>query len=157
MILKCFLLFVVCLFSVLDWAVTVVSVISSVTSNSLRPHAAHQASLSITNSWSLLRLVSIKLVMPSNHLILLSSPFPAFSLSHHQGLLQWVSSLAKVLEFQHQSFEWIFRTDFLWGWLVWSPYCPRYSQESSPTPQFKGINSSALSLLYGPTLTSIHG
>ena len=48
----------------------------------------------------------------------LSSPLPAFSLFQHQGLFQWVSSLhqvAKVLEFQlqHQSFQWIFRTDFL--------------------------------------------
>ena len=48
----------------------------------------------------------------------LTSPSPAFSLSHHQGLFQWVSSshqVAKVLEFQlpHQSFQWIFRTDFL--------------------------------------------
>ena len=41
-------------------------------------------------------------------------------------------------------------------WLVWSPYCPRDSQESFPAPQFKSISSSALSLLYGPTLTSIH-
>ena len=40
--------------------------------------------------------------------------------------------------------------------LVESPFCPRDSQESSPTPQFKGINSSVLSFLYGPTLTSIH-
>ena len=40
--------------------------------------------------------------------------------------------------------------------MVWSPCCPRDSQESYPTPQFKSINSSVLSLLYGPTLTSIH-
>ena len=40
-------------------------------------------------------------------------------------------------------------------WLVWSPCCPRDSQESSPTPQLKSINSSALSFLYSPTLTSI--
>ena len=40
--------------------------------------------------------------------------------------------------------------------LVWSPYCPRDSQESSPTPQFKSINSLMLSLLYGPTLISVH-
>ena len=40
--------------------------------------------------------------------------------------------------------------------MVWSPCCPRDSQESSPTPQFESINSSVLSLLYGPTLTSIH-
>ena len=37
-----------------------------------------------------------------------------------------------------------------------SPFCPKDSQESSPTPQFKSINSSALSFLYGLTLTSIH-
>ena len=42
------------------------------------------------------------------------------------------------------------------GWLVGSPCSPTDSQESSPTPQFKSINSSALSFLYGPTLTSLH-
>ena len=52
--------------------------------------AAHQASLSITNSWSLLRLMPIASVMPSNHLIHpLSSPSPhAFNLSQHQGIFQ---------------------------------------------------------------------
>ena len=53
-------------------------------------------------------------IQPSH---LLSSPSPpAFNLSHYQGLFQWVSSshqVAKVLEFQHQSLQWIFRTDFL--------------------------------------------
>ena len=86
---------------------------------------------------------------------------PAFNLSQHQGLFQWVSPLhqvAKVLEFQleHQSFHWIFRTDFLEDGLVGSPCSPRDSQESSPTPQFKSINFSVLSFLYSPTLTSIH-
>ena len=42
------------------------------------------------------------------------------------------------------------------GLTVWSPWCPRDSQESSPTPQFKSINSSALSFLFSPTLISIH-
>ena len=51
------------------------------------------------------------------HPLLSLSP-PAFNLSQHQGVFQWVSSLhqvAKVLEFQlqHQFFQWIFRTDFL--------------------------------------------
>ena len=66
--------------------------------------------------------------------------------------------VAKVLEFQlqHQSFQWIFRTNFLEDRVVWSPCSPRNSQESSPTPQFKSINSSALSFPYSPTLTSIH-
>ena len=86
---------------------------------------------------------------------------PASSLSQQQGLFKWVSSshqVARVLEFllQHQSFQWIFRTDFLSNWQVGSSCSPRDSQESSPTPQFKSINSSALSFLYSPILTSIH-
>ena len=44
----------------------------------------------------------------------------------------------------------------LGNWLVWSPFCPRNSQESSPASQFKSFSSWVLSLLYGPTLTSIH-
>ena len=118
-------------------------------------HAAYQASLSSTISQSLLQFLSIESVMLSNHLILWCPPLPfAFNLSQHQGLFQWVSCLqqvAKVLELQlqHQSFQWIFRVDFLWDWLVWSPYCTRVSQESSPAPRFKSINSLALSLLYG--------
>ena len=62
--------------------------------------AAGQASLSITNFFSLLKLMSIESGMPSNHL--LSPSPPAFSISKHQGLLQWVSSshqVAKGLEF----------------------------------------------------------
>ena len=92
----------------------------------------------------------------------LSSPSPsAFNLSQHQGLFQWVCSsiqVAKVLEFQlqHQSFQWIFRPDFLQNGMVGSPCCPRDSQESSPAPQFKSINSSILSFLYSPTLIPIH-
>ena len=78
--------------------------------------AACQASLSITNSWSLLKLMSIESVMPSNHLILchplllLPSIFPSIRVfskvrsSHH---------VAKVLELQHQSFRGIFRINFL--------------------------------------------
>ena len=61
---------------------------------------------------------------------------PAFNLSQHQGLFQWVSSsyqVAKLLEvqLQHQSFQWTFRTDFLYDWLVQSPCSPRDSQECS--------------------------
>ena len=48
------------------------------------------------------------------------------------------------------------RADLLQNGLVGSPCSPWDSQESSPTPQFKSINSSALSLLHSPTLTSIH-
>ena len=92
----------------------------------------------------------------------MSSPSPpAFNLSQHQGLFKWVSSshqVAKVLEFQlqHQSFQWTPRTDLLWDGLAGSPCSLRDSQESSPTPQFKSINSLVLSFLFSPTLTSIH-
>ena len=97
-------------------------------------------------------------IQPSHSL---SSPSPpALNLSQHQGHFQWVSSLhqvAKGLEFQlqHQSFQWIFRTDLLRMDWVGSPCTPRDSQESSPTPQFKTINSSVLSFWYSPTLTSV--
>ena len=71
------------------------------------------ASLSFTISQSLLKFTPTESVMLSNYLILSSpsSPF-AFNLSQHQGLSQWVGSshqVAKILEFQHQSFQWIFR------------------------------------------------
>ena len=87
-----------------------------------------------------------------------SSPSPpALNLSQHQRVGSW-HQVAKVLEFQlqHQSSQWMFRADFLSGWLIWSPWCPRDSQESSPAPKFKSINSSGLSLLYSPILTSVH-
>ena len=63
-----------------------------------------------------------------------------------------------VLEFQlqHQPFQWTPRTDLLSDGLVGSPCSPRDSQESSPTPQFKNINSLMSSFLYSPTLTYIH-
>ena len=66
--------------------------------------------------------------------------------------------IKKVLEFQleHHSFQRNPRADLLQNGLVGSPCSPRDSQESSPTPQVKSINSSALSLLHSPTLTSIH-
>ena len=122
--------------------------------------AACQASLSFTISQSLLKLLSIVLMMSSNH-VLLPPSRPALSLSQHQGLFQWVSSSHQVakllkLQLQPQSFKKIFRVDFLWDLLVWSPCCPRDSQESSPAPQFESMNSFLLSLLYGSTLTSVH-
>ena len=90
--------------------------------------------------------------MPSNHLILcrpfllLPSIFPS-----HQGLFQWVSSwhqVSKVLELQlqHQYFGWIFTTDFLEDWLVWSTCSPRDSQEPSPPTQFKNSEKVGLKL-----------
>ena len=57
---------------------------------------ARQAYLSTTNSWSLQKLMSIELVMQSNHLILCYPLLPAFSLFQHQGLFKWVSSPQQV-------------------------------------------------------------
>ena len=98
-------------------------------------------------------------IQPSHPLSSPSPPVP--KPPKHQRFFQWANSsheVAKVLEFQlqHQSFQWIFRTDFLYNGLGGSPYCSRDSRESSPAPQFKSINSSELSFLYSPTLTSIH-
>ena len=108
--------------------------------------ATHQASLSITNSRSLLKLMSIESVMPSNHLILCHPLlFPG---SGSFEMSEFFTSGGQVLEFQlqHQSFQWIFRTDFLrmdWVDLL----AVQGTQESSPTPQFNSINSLALSFL----------
>ena len=84
------------------------------------PHTAvHQASLSFTISWSLLKFISLELVMPIQASHPLSSPSPpALNLSQHPSLFQWLGSshqVVKVLELQlqHQCFQWIFRVDFL--------------------------------------------
>ena len=119
--------------------------------------ASCQASLSITISQSLPKLMSTESVMPSNHLIfccpflLLPSIFPSIRVF---PLSQVFASGGKGLELQHRFFQWVFSVDFLLDGLVWSPWSPRDSQESSPTSQFKSVNSSVLSPLYGPSLTS---
>ena len=123
-------------------------------SNSLWPHGLQTTSFPVLHYLPEFAQTHVhwigNAIQPSHPL--LSSSAPAFSLSQHQGLFQWIGSLhqlAKVLELQlqHQSFQWIFRVDFLYDWLVWYPGCPRDSQESSPVPQFKSINSSVLSLV----------
>ena len=93
----------------------------------------------------------------------LSSPSPpAPNLSQYQGLFKWVSSLHQVAKYWSFSFsispsnECSGLISFRMDWLDWSPCSPRDSQESSPTPQFKSINSSVLSFLYSPILTCIH-
>ena len=105
--------------------------------------------------------MSIESVMPSSYLILCRpllflSPIPpsirVFS-SESTLPMRW----PKYWEFQlHQSYQWIPRTDLLYDGLVGSPCSPRDSHESSSTPQFKSINSLALSFLHSPILTSTH-
>ena len=123
--------------------------------------AAHQASLSITNSWSLLKLMSIESVMPSNHLILchplllLSSIFPRIRVFSNASILciRWPKYWSFSFNISPSS-EYSGLISFRIDWF--DPCSPTDSQESSPTPQFKSINSSALSFLYTSTLTSIH-
>ena len=92
-------------------------------------------------------------IHPSHPLTL---PSPS-TLNHSQnpGLFQWVicsHQMTKVLELQlqHQSFPKELRGDFPQVWLVWSSWCPRNFQWSSPAPQFEGIHSLVLFFLYGP-------
>ena len=85
----------------------------------------------------------------SSSVTLFSSCFQSFP-SSGAFPVSWIFAShgkALKLQLQHWSFQWIFRVDFCWDWLVWSPCSPRDSQESSPTPQFKSINSLVLNLL----------
>ena len=107
------------------------------------------------------QLTSIESVMPSSHLILCRPLFLLPPTPPSIRVFSRVNSsyeVAKVLEFQlqHHSFQRNPRADLLQNGLVGSLCSPRDSQESSPTPQSKSINSSALSFLHSPTLTSIH-
>ena len=121
--------------------------------------AAFQASLSITNSWSLLKLGSIESVMPSNHLILchllllLPSILPSFRVFSNESALR--IRCPKYWSFSFNITPWMM-TDLLQDGLVGFLRSPRDSQEASPTPQFKSINSPVFSFLHSPTLTSIH-
>ena len=113
--------------------------------------AARQASLSITISQSSLKLMSIESVMPSSHLILCR---PLLLLPPIPRSIR-VFSKESTLRMRWPKY-WSFRFSISPSRLVGSPCSPRDSQESSPTPQFKSINSSTLSFLHSPTLTSIH-
>ena len=125
--------------------------------------AARQASLSITNSWSSLRLTSIDSVMPSSHLILcrpllLLPPIPpSIRILSNESTLRQSNSRPKYWSFSFSiipSKEIPGLISFGIDWL--DLLAVQGTQESSPTPQFKSIKSSALSLLHSPTLTSIH-
>ena len=123
--------------------------------------AAHQASLSITNSQSLLQFMSIELVIPSNRLILchllllLLSVFPRIKVFSTE--LVFCITRPKYWSFSFSispSNEYSGLISFRIDWLGF-PCSPRDSQESFPTPQFKSINSLVLSFLYRPNPTSI--
>ena len=136
----------------------------SVMSDSLLLHGLQdgQASLSITNSQSLFKLMSIESVMPSNHLILchplllLPSIFPSIRFFSNELALRirwlryWSFNFSISPSNQYSGL-----ISFRIEWFDLLCY-PRDFQESSPAPQFKSIDSSVLSLLYVPTVTSIH-
>ena len=122
---------------------------------------AYQASLSITNSWSLLKLMSIESVMPSNHLILrcplllclqsfpASGSFPEESALHSRWPKYWSFSFSTSPSNEYSRLI-SFRID------CFDLFAVQGTLKSLPTPQLKSINSLALSFLYSPTLTSIH-
>ena len=113
--------------------------------------------LSITNSWSLLKLMSIELVMASNHLIfchpllLLPSIPPSIRVFSNESAVcmrwpkYWSFSFSIIPSNEHPGL-----ISFMMDWL--DLLAVQGTLESSPTPQFKSINSSALSCLYSPTL-----
>ena len=119
--------------------------------------AALQASLSITNSRSLLKLMSTESVMPSNHLVLcyplllLPSIFPSIRVFSNESvlLIRW----PKYWSFSSNEYSGLISFRIYWFGLL---AVQGILKESSPTPQFKSINSLALSFLYGTALTSIH-
>ena len=123
--------------------------------------AAHQASLSITNSQSLPKLMSTESVMPSNYLILwrpfllLPSIFPSSRVFSNESVLciRWPKYWSFSFSMSPSN-EYSGLISFRMVWL--DLLAVQGTQESSPTPQFKSINSSALSFLSSPTLTSIH-
>ena len=134
----------------------------SVVSNSLRPHGSRhtrQASMPITNSWRLLKLMSIKLMIPSNHIILCHpllppSIFPTIRVFTNESILhirwpKYWSFTFSISPSNEYSGLISFRIDCLIFLL------PKGLLRASPVPHFESINSSVLIFLYGPTLTPI--
>ena len=117
---------------------------------------ACQASLSITNPRSSLRLTSIESVIPSSHLIvcrpLLLQPsiFPSIRVfySHSVLCIRWSACWSFSFNISPSNEH--------PGSISFGISLQSKGQESSPTPQFKSINTLVLSFLYSPTLTSIH-
>ena len=100
--------------------------------------------------------------MSSNHIILcrpllLLPPIPpSIRIFSNESTLHMRWPKYWEFQLQHQSFQRTPRDNLLQNGLAGSPCSPRDSQESSPTPQFKSINSPVLSFLHSPTLISIH-
>ena len=122
--------------------------------------ATCQASLSFTISWSLLKLMSIESVMPTNHLVLccplpLPSIFPSIRVFSNESVLhiKWPKDWTFSFSISPSN-EYSGLISFRMDWL--DLLAVQGTLKSLLQHQFKSINSSILSLLYGPTLTSIH-
>ena len=123
--------------------------------------AALQGPLSITNSWSLFKLMSIESVMPSNHhilchpLLLLPSIIPSIRVFSNKSVLHirwpkyWSFASTSVLPMNIQ--DW-----FPLGWTGWISLQSKGLERVSSNTTVQSINSSALNFLYSPTLTAIH-
>ena len=154
---KCFQLFTIefVSYGFVMYGLDCVKVFSSVSCPTLRPHEPQHARPPCPSPTPM----SIESVMPSNHLILccplllLPSIFPIIRVFSNESDLHirwpkyWSFSFNISPSSEHSG---------LISFRMGSSCSPRDSQESSPTPLFKSINSSALSFLYSPTLISIH-
>ena len=143
--------------------ISIIQFSHSVVSNSLRPHGLQYVRLpcpsptprAYSNSCPLSRWFhptissSVVLFISFLQLFPASGSFPMSQFFASGGRSIGVSTSTSVLPMNIKAW-------FHLGWLIGSPWSPRDSQKSSPTPQFKSINSLALSFLYSPTLTSIH-
>ena len=119
--------------------------------------AAHQASLSITNSWNLLKLMSIESVMSSttsSSVVPFSSCLQSFPASGSFPMSRFFSSDSQTFGASASASVLPMNIQDWFNWLVWS-CSPRDSQRSLSTPQFKSVSSSVNSFLYGPSLISI--
>ena len=130
----------------------------SLVSDSVTPWTAErQASLSITNSLSLLKLISIELVMPSNHLILCHplllqpSIFPSIRVFSNESILRirWPKYWSLSLNISPSN-EYSGLISFRMNWL------DLLAVQGTLKSLLQSVNSSVLSFLYSPTLTSIH-
>ena len=138
-----------------------VSICSDFGAQKIKSDTVSTLSLSITNSWSPPKPMSIESVMPPSHLILChpllllpqslpaSESFPMSQLFASGGQSTRVSALASFLPKYTQGGS-------PSEWTGWISLQSKDFQESSPKPQFKSINSLALSFLYSPILTFVH-
>ena len=144
----------------MKWCCCLVSQLCPTLCNPMNCSMPSFPSLSFTISWSLLKLMSIESMMPPNHLILchllllLPSVFPSIKVFSNEFFTsggQRIGASASASVFPKNIQDW-----FPLGLTGLISLQSKGLSRISPTPQFESINSWALRLLYGPTLTSMH-